>query len=142
MSHTQQEQFSIAWVRLWISVYHLGLPLAIVHWKATVQLLLKSYKILFNLKWMWSCGSSIRNMTACNLMQESAIKGRHTHYSICPSQLKYQMKRFWFKAREQHYMQHFVPYATVCLWSLYTEQSINYFGQKWTFSSKLISFRL
>ena len=36
MSHTQQHQFSVAWMRLWISGYHLGLLLAIVHWKATV----------------------------------------------------------------------------------------------------------
>ena len=37
MSYAQQKQFSVAWMRLWISSYHLGLPLAIiVHWKATV----------------------------------------------------------------------------------------------------------
>ena len=38
--------------------------------------------------------------------------------------------------------QHFVPYAMVCLCSLYTEQSINYFVQKLTFFSNLISFSL
>ena len=35
----QHEQFSVAWMRLtWMrmSCYHLGLPLTIVHWKATV----------------------------------------------------------------------------------------------------------
>ena len=73
LSHTQQEQFSLAWMRLWISGYHIDLPLALVHWKAAVskkfQLLLKSFKALFNSKWMWSF------MTACKLMEESAIKG-------------------------------------------------------------------
>ena len=34
MSHAHQEQFSVAWMRLWISGYHLGLLLAIVQWKA------------------------------------------------------------------------------------------------------------
>ena len=37
--------------------------------------------------------------------------------------------------------QHFVPYATVCLWYLYAEQSISYFGQKLTFFFKFNKFQ-
>ena len=61
--------------------------------------------------------------------------GLPSHYSICPSQLKYQMKKKLIKASvlyEQfeavYHTQHFVQYATLCLFSLYTEQSIKYFG--------------
>ena len=133
-------------MRLWISVYHLGLSVAIVHWKAAVWkkfwLSLKSYKTLFNSKWMWSCVCPIRNVTASKLMEKSAIKGLPSHYSICPSQLKYQMKKFWLKASVLYeQLLSSVPYALVCLWSLYTEKSINYFGQKWTFFFKLNKFQ-
>ena len=38
-------------------------------------------------------------------------------------------------------MQHFVLYTTVCLWSFYTEECINYFGQKWTFFFKINKFQ-
>ena len=31
-------------------------------------------------------------------MEEGAAKGLPPHYSICPSQLKYQIKKFWLKA--------------------------------------------
>ena len=150
----QQQQFSVSWMRLLMSSYQLDLQLAIVHWKATVwkkfYLLLKSYKILFYSKWMWSSVCTIRNMTASKLTEESAIKGHLSHYSICPSQLKHQMKfGFWIKASVLYEqllssvpsMQHFVPYTTVCLWSLYTEQSINYFGQKLTFFFKFSKFQ-
>ena len=75
--------------------------------------------------------------------------GLPSHYSICPSQLMYQIKIFWLKASVLYeqllssvHMRHVVPYATVCLCSLYTEQSINYFVQKLTFFSDLISFSL
>ena len=34
----------------------------------------------------------------CKVMEESAIKALPSHYSICPSQLKYQMKKFCLKA--------------------------------------------
>ena len=37
--------------------------------------------------------------------------------------------------------QHLVPHATVCLCSLYTEQSFNYFGQKLTFFFKFNKFK-
>ena len=40
----------------------------------------------------------IRNVTPCKRMEEGAIKGLASHYSICPSQLNYQMKHFWLKA--------------------------------------------
>ena len=54
-------------------------------------------------------------VTACKLMEENAIKGLPFHYSICPYQLKYQMKMFWLMPRvlyEQLLSR--VPYATLC----------------------------
>ena len=74
--------------------------------------------------------------------------GLPSHYSICPSQLMYQIKNFWLKANVLYeqllssvHMRHVVPYATVCLCSLYTEQSINYFVQKLTFFFKFNKFQ-
>ena len=96
---------------------------------------------------MWSCVCPICNMTACKLM-ESAIMGLPCHYSICPSHLKYQMKKFWLKASvvyEQLISN--VPCATICpirngmLCSLYNDSFINYFGQKLTFFFKFIKFQ-
>ena len=57
----------------------------------------------------------------CKLVEESAIKGLPSYYSTCPSQMKYQIKMFWFKASllyEQllssvSYATR-CPYATVC----------------------------
>ena len=49
---------------------------------------------------MWSCVCPIRNVTACKLMVlivYSAIMGLPSRYSMCPSQLKCQMKNFWLK---------------------------------------------
>ena len=43
LSHMQHEQFSVAWVRLWMSSYHLGLPLVIVRGKATTWKKSNSY---------------------------------------------------------------------------------------------------
>ena len=69
--------------------------------------------------------------------------GVPSHYIICPSQLMYQIKYFWLKASVLYeQLLSSVPYAAVCLCSLYTEQSINYFVQKLTFFSDLISFSL
>ena len=106
-------------MRLWISGYHLGLPLAIAHWKVTVwkklQLLLKFYKILFNSKCIWSCVCSMHNVTACKLMEMSAVKELPFDYSICLSQLKHQIKSFWLKASMLHeQLLSNVPYATLC----------------------------
>ena len=39
----------------------------------------------------------MRSMTACKLMEESGNKELPSHYSICPSQLKYQIKKFSLK---------------------------------------------
>ena len=50
-------------------------------------LLLKFHNTLFNSKWMWSCVCHIHNVVACKLMEESAIMGLPSHYSICPFQL-------------------------------------------------------
>ena len=64
---------------------------------------------------MWSCECPIRNVTACKLMEESAIKGLPSHYSICPSQLKYQMKIVWLKASVLYeQLLSSAPYATLC----------------------------
>ena len=110
---------------------------------------MKSYKTLFNWWWMWSGLCPICNVTACDLMEESAIMGRPSHDSIiCASHLKYQMKKYWFEASllyeqllSSSHAQHFVPYAKVWLWSSYTERSINYFDQKFTFFFKFKSFQ-
>ena len=75
-------------------------------------------------------------------MEESAIKALPSHYRICPSQLKYQMKNFGLKVSVLYeQLLSSVPYATVCLWSLYTEQSINYSGQKLTSFFKFNKFQ-
>ena len=79
------------------------------------ELLLKFYNTLFNSKWMWSCVCPIRNVAACKLMEESAIMGLPSHYSICPYQLMYQIKKIWLKASvlyEQLFSS--VSYATLC----------------------------
>ena len=60
------------------------------------------YKTLFNLKWMQSCVCPIWNVTACMLMEESAIKRLPSNYSICPSQLLCEQ------------LLSSVPYATLC----------------------------
>ena len=64
---------------------------------------------------MWSCVCPICSVTACKLMEESVIKGLPFHYSICPYQLKYQMKKFWLKPRVLYeQLLSSVPYATLC----------------------------
>ena len=64
------------------------------------------YKTLFNSKWMRSCVCPIWNVTACMLMEESAIERLPSHYSICvaygTSQLLYEQ------------LLSSVPYATLC----------------------------
>ena len=57
----------------------------------------------------------LHNMAASKLMEESAIMGLPSHYSICPSQMKYQIKQFWFKASVLYeQLLSSVPYATLC----------------------------
>ena len=54
-------------------------------------------------------------VTACKLMKESAIEGLPSHYSICPSQLTYQMKMFWLKARVLYeQLLSSAPYEILC----------------------------
>ena len=54
----------------------------------------------------------------------------------------YQMKNFWLRASVLYeQLLSSVPYAMVCLYSLYTEQSINYFVQKLTFFFKFNKFQ-
>ena len=93
---------------------------------------------------MCSCVCSICNVTACKLMEESAIMGLPSHDSIRPSQFKYQMKKMWLKASVLYeQLLSSVPYTPLCpihnsmFMFLYTEQSINYFGQKLTFFFEL-----
>ena len=77
-------------------------------------------------------------MQLCMYVHDSAIMELPSHYSICLSQMKYQMKSFWLKVSVLYeQLLGSVPYATLphmqhCLCSLYTKQSINYFGQKLT----------
>ena len=54
-------------------------------------------------------------MTVCKLMEKSAIKGLPSHYSICLSQLKYQMENFWLKLSVLYdELLSSVPCATLC----------------------------
>ena len=130
-------------MRLWMTGYHLGLPLAILQWKATAW---KNSHFYWNFVTLYStqngCGLvCVPYVVACKLMEESAIIGLPSYYSICPSQFMYQIKKFWLKASVLYeQLLSSVPYATICLRSLNTEQSINYFVPKLTFSSNLISF--
>ena len=63
---------------------------------------------------MWSYVSPIRNMTACKLMKKSVIMGLPSHYSTCPSQLKYQINNFWLKTGGLHkQLLYSVPYGTL-----------------------------
>ena len=79
------------------------------------QLLLKSYKTLFNSKWMWSYMCQICNKTARKLTEESAFMGLPSHYSIHFPHLKYQMKTFWSKASVMYeQLLSSVPYAMLC----------------------------
>ena len=66
--------------------------------------------------------------------------GLSSPYSICPSLLKYQMKKFWLMASVLFEQLLSVPYATVCLCSLYTEQFITYFDLQ-TFFFKFNTFQ-
>ena len=80
----------------------------------------------------------MHNVTAGKLLEESAIMGFPSHYSICPSQLKYQMKNFWLRVGVLHeQLLRNAPWAPlchmrnmVCLCSWCTEQFINYFSRK------------
>ena len=75
-------------------------------------------------------------------MDERAIKGIPSLNRICPSQLKYQIKKIWLKACAWYeQLLNSVPYATVCLYSLYTEQFINYVGWKLTSFFKFNKFQ-
>ena len=65
---------------------------------------------------MWSCVCPIRNVTAGKLMEEGAIMRLPSHYSMCPSQLMYQIKKIWLKASVLYkQLLSSVPYATLCL---------------------------
>ena len=89
---------------------------------------------------MWSCVLHICNVTACKLIEDSAIMGLPSHYNICPSQLKYQMKKSWLKAIMLYQqLLSSVSYATFCpIYNsmfmfyvyayVYTERFINYCG--------------
>ena len=66
--------------------------------------------------------------------------GLPSHHNVCPSQLIYQIKKIGSRLMccmsnysVVSHTQHFVPYAMICLCSLYTEQFINYVVQKLTF---------
>ena len=84
----------------------------------------------------------VYSMNACQLIEESVIKGLTSHYSICPSQLKYQIKKIWLKTSVLYeQLLSSAPYATLCLCSFYTEQSINYIGQKLTSFFKFSKFQ-
>ena len=64
---------------------------------------------------MWSCVCPIQNVAACKLMEEGAIMGLPSHYSICPSQLMYQINIFWLKASVLYeQLLGSVLYATLC----------------------------
>ena len=73
-----------------------------------------SLRTLFNSKWMWSCVCPICNMTVCKLMEERAIMGLPSHYSICFSQLRCQMKKCWLKASVLYEQLLNSVYATLC----------------------------
>ena len=136
MSHTQHDQFSIAWVRLWISVYHLDLPLAIVHWKATVW---KNYNFYWNLKKLYStkngCGYvCVPYATWLPVGLWRKVLSRDSLPIIAYIPLNWSIKQKSFGSRQEccmsnylvvSHMQLFVPYVLVCLWYLYTEQSMN-----------------
>ena len=90
-------------------------------------------------KWMWSCVCPIRNMTACKVMEDTAIMGLPSDYSICPSQLKYQIK-FWLKANVLYeQLSHMQQY--VYLLCIMNNPSIT-LVKSWYFLSNLISFSL
>ena len=64
---------------------------------------------------MWSCVCPICNANVCKLIEESAIMGLPSHYSIYPSQLNYQIKKFWLKASVLYeQLLTSVIYATLC----------------------------
>ena len=64
--------------------------------------------------------------------------GLPSHYSLCPSQLKHQMKTFWLKASVLYeQLLSSVLYTTTCP----ATQSINYFGQKLAFFFKFNTFQ-
>ena len=80
---------------------------------------LKKIKFYWNFIELYSsqngCGHvcPLRNVTACKLMEETAIKGFPSHYSICFYQLKSQMKNIWLKANVL-YQQLLSSVATFC----------------------------
>ena len=110
---------------------------------------MKFYNTLFNSKWMWSCVCPIHNVAACKLMEDSAIVGLPSHYSICPSKLMYQIKKFWLKASVLYEqllssfpcttLSHTQQYVYVLC--ILNNPSITLF-KNWLFSSNLISFSL
>ena len=82
----------------------------------SLKKILTFIEILYNLfisKWIWSYMCPIWNMTPYKLMEEHAIMGHPSHYSIGPSQLKFQKKRCGLKA-SAFLNKYSVPYATLC----------------------------
>ena len=98
--------------------YHLGLPLAIVHWKATIWRncsLLKSYIKLY------STQNGYGHVCVPYTTWLEAHEGECYHwtsscYSKCFSQLKYQISKFWLKTSVLYeQLWNSVPYTTLCL---------------------------
>ena len=111
---------------------------------------LKKIKFYWNFIELYSsqngCGHvcPLLNVTACKLMEETAIKGFPSHYSICSYQLKSQMKNIWLKANvlyQQLLSSVAVSHTQRCVYDLciLNNPSI-YLVKNWIFSSNLISF--
>ena len=96
-----------------------GLLLAIAHWKTAV----------------W------KNTLTSIEMDESAITGCLSHYSIWSLPTEVSNKKKFGSSVLYEQLLSSVPYAMVCFCFLYNEQSINYFGQKLRFFFKFNKFQ-
>ena len=128
------------------------LDVQLLPWFAISNSVLKGNSMKKNPTFYWNliklystqnrCGHvcPIHNVTACKLLVKSAIWDSLPIIVYIPPNWSIKCKKFGSGqvcCMSNYYivshMQHFVPYATVCLCSLYTEQLINYFGHKLTF---------
>ena len=127
----QHEQFSVAWMRLWMSGYHLGLAFQCTE----RQQLEKNSNFYWNLLKLYSTQNWCVHVFVpytiwlpVSWWRRVISRESPSHYSICPSQLKYQMKNFWLKTGVLYEQLCSVPFAT--LWPIYS--SMFMFFVYWT----------
>ena len=116
----QHEQFSVAWMRLWVPGYQLGLPLARVYWETTVWK--KKSNFYWNLRKLYSIQNGCDHVyvpyttwLSLNLWRRVLSWDSLPIISYVPPSWSIKWKKHWLKASvlyEQLLSR--VPYTTLC----------------------------